>query len=195
MSAIKPTTTYFVITLILGVFGGAIAYMVLRKDYPKQAKQILLIGVVISVIWTAVFAAAGNDDSDDDKNRPLTELEKQSKIIQVVQNYNGTTRKGMSVAEAIAISVATTYPGEGILENPSTQHGWYAEREYQMGNDDIIYRVVFYFETYSEKTEFVWFVNTNTDKIYAGNEHGKAALDLIHETEEFAQEAEKLAKK
>lgn len=183
MSAIKPTTTYFVITLILGVFGGAIAYVVLRKDYPKQAKQILLIGVVISAIWTAVFVSAMNDNSDDSEDAlqdsTPTKLDSEKEILEFIQNYKGKDNSGPAFNEVFDGLLVIAYPGENITENPSTTGYFIASPDVSREISNRYWKVEFELQTYRERVHYEWIVDTETNSVYAANERANDILTIL----------------
>jgi len=183
LSTIKPTTTYFVITLILGVFGGAIAYAVLRKDYPKQAKQILIIGIVISTIWTAVFVSAMNGSSDDSKDAlqddTPTKLDSEKEVLEFIQNYKGEDNAGPTFNEVFDGLLAVAYPGENIIDNPSTTGYFIASPDISREISDRYWKVEFELQTYREKVHYEWIVDTETSSVYAANERSKDILTIL----------------
>ena len=45
---------WYVISILFGIIGGLIAYVILKNDSPKLAKNCLIIGVILSVVTFAL---------------------------------------------------------------------------------------------------------------------------------------------
>ena len=46
-------------TILLTIFGGVIAYFVIKEDDPKKAKNCLYLGIILTVIWIAFSVVSG----------------------------------------------------------------------------------------------------------------------------------------
>ena len=134
---------------------------------------IILISMIGAIIWT-VF----DDDSDSPSSYDL-EKENEQRIVKLVQNYQGEDQKGENMIEVLSIMINIAYSNEDIFNNPSTNVGWYAFEDYT--KKDGVYQVVFNFETYREKVEYVWYVDTNdNDKIFAGDNGAKSIIATLN---------------
>lgn len=54
---IPRSAWWFLLPVLLGIIGGIIAYFVLRSDDPRKARDCLLLGVILTVIFVAVDVA------------------------------------------------------------------------------------------------------------------------------------------
>jgi len=66
VSSVNTPRSYawYLLPIVLGLLGGVIAYFVLRKSDSKKAKICLIIGIGISVLWTAAVVNAGSSERD-----------------------------------------------------------------------------------------------------------------------------------
>ena len=46
----KSSSTWYLLPILVGMIGGIIAYLVIRKDDPHKAKNCIYIGIVMMVI-------------------------------------------------------------------------------------------------------------------------------------------------
>jgi len=133
---------------------------------------IFLIAIIYSVISVAL------DDDSQPQEKFDFEIE-QERIVKLVQDYQGKDHTGETLVDALSIMISIAYPDESILDNPSTNVGWYAFEDYAKG--DGIFQVGFEFETYREKAEYIWYVDTNNNnKISAGNQGAKSILNVVN---------------
>ena len=98
-------------------------------------------------------------------------------VADLVKQYKGKDGKGDRLIDVLATLITIAYPNEQILDNPSSVVDWYAFPD--LTKREGIYKVGFIFETYKENTEYVWYVDTNTNRISAGNSGAKAILDTL----------------
>ena len=61
------------------------------------------------------------------------------------------------------------------INNPSTEHGWTAIKEYSENGD--VWTVEFYFKTYRETVKIVWYANMDTHSVYSGDTAAKSILN------------------
>ena len=134
---------------------------------------IFLISIIGAIVWT-VF-----DDKSDSPSSYDLEKEHEQQIIEIVQKYQGEDQKGQNTLEALSMMINIAYPNEDVLNNPSSNVGWYAFEDFT--KKDGIYKVGFDFETYREKAEYIWYVDTNdNNKIFAGNNGAKSILSTLN---------------
>ena len=46
----KSSSTWYLLPILVGMIGGIIAYLIIRKDDPHKAKNCIYIGIVMMVI-------------------------------------------------------------------------------------------------------------------------------------------------
>lgn len=51
----RRSNWWFLLPILFNVIGGVIAYFVIKEDDPKKAKNCLLLGIILTVIWFALF--------------------------------------------------------------------------------------------------------------------------------------------
>ena len=110
------------------------------------------------------------------KESKLVELTDRQ-VADLVKQYKGKDGKGDRLVDVLATLITIAYPNEQILDNPSSVVDWYAFPD--LTKREGIYKVGFIFETYKEDTEYIWYVDTNTNRISAGNSGAKAILDTL----------------
>jgi len=149
-------------------------------DRPLTSKEWVIVSGVIFVLFVLMIIAAvqvvNERDIDSEKERDAS-LQKEKEVTDMVKHYQGKDGKGDRLIDVLKIIINVAYPREDILKNPSTVVDWYAMEDFT--KKDGVYRVVFFINTYREDTEFVWYVDTKTNKIFAGNEGAKSVLDAI----------------
>ncbi len=99
-------------------------------------------------------------------------------VADIVKQYKGKDGKGDRLVDVLATLINVAYPNENILDSPSTLVDWYAFPD--LTKKQGVYKVGFIFQTYKEDTEYIWYVDTNTNRISAGNSDAKAILDLLY---------------
>lgn len=60
----KRSNFWYILPLVLGLGGGILAYFVLRESDSKKAKICLIIGIVISAVWTGAIASSGTSETN-----------------------------------------------------------------------------------------------------------------------------------
>ncbi|MEM3064019.1 MAG: hypothetical protein QW177_01445 [Candidatus Nitrosotenuis sp.] len=55
MEVRKRSAWWFLLPILFNVIGGVIAYFVIKDDDPKRAKNCLLLGIILTAIWFAIF--------------------------------------------------------------------------------------------------------------------------------------------
>ena len=50
----KPSAILYIFPILLGFIGGIIGYFVVRKQDPKMARNLLIVGIVISVLMVVL---------------------------------------------------------------------------------------------------------------------------------------------
>lgn len=136
------------------------------------------VGLVVGIIFFLViaFAAVGSSHPSNTDSTSVDSTEKQA--ISFVQNYKGSSGNGLSIIQVITLAIDFTYPGEKISNNPSTELGWIAMKDYsQNGN---IWKVEFDFKTYRENIGIVWYANMDTHAIYSGDITAKNILNIVN---------------
>lgn len=148
-----------------------------KKGFGIGTKIGFGIGMIFFII--IVIGAIANSSSNTSTNTDSSNVINQDKqAISLVQNYKGSNGNGLSIAQIITFIIVAAYPNENILDNPSTQHGWIALRDYdQQGN---VWKVEFDFKTYRENVGIVWFVNMDTHSVYSGDTTAKNILDMTN---------------
>jgi len=144
---------------------------------------VIIVGVVLAVTNTGETKSGEQDRSADTQELSYMErfAEKEKEVLDLVKDYNGKDGSGLTLAEVIAMSILTSYPGEEILDNPSTDLGWSALPIEGNPDTDKSWDAKFYLETYRETTSFEWTVDMETKTIYAKNENGKVILDMLND--------------
>jgi len=108
---------------------------------------------------------------------PKTTLLTDRQVADLVKQYKGKDGKGDRLVDVLATLINVAYPNEQILDNPSSVVDWYAFPD--LTKREGIYKVGFIFETYKEDTEYIWYVDTNTNRISAGNSDAKDILNIL----------------
>lgn len=139
---------------------------------------IFLISIVGALIWTAY------DMTDPEYKQVYREEQKEREqaeqhALETVQKYQGEDQKGENTLEALSLMIDIAYSNEDIINNPSTNVGWYVFED--PTKKEGIYKVGFDFETYREKVEYIWYVDTNdNNRIFAGNDGAKSILSVLN---------------
>ena len=55
MQVRRRSSLWFLLPIILNIFGGVIAYFVIRDDDPRRARSCLLLGAVLAAIPVLLF--------------------------------------------------------------------------------------------------------------------------------------------
>ncbi len=101
----------------------------------------------------------------------------QKQIMEILMSYNGSNEKGLTVMNAIVEQIAVKYPDEKIYANKNTKVDIIFSNKDQ--STENTYKVIFMFESYKGKMEYVWNVNTDTKQIEAKNSDAKHILDIV----------------
>jgi len=125
----------------------------------------------IAIIWTVAEDISNNEEEED------TSVPTEKEIVEFVYYYKGKDNQGKNIGQTLAVVANVAYPNEDILKNPSTVIDWYAIEDFT--KERGIYRVGFILETYRENLEYIWYVDTNTNKIFPGNDGAKSVLDIV----------------
>jgi hypothetical protein len=139
---------------------------------------IFLITIIVVVIWNVY------DMTNPEYKRVYKEEQKETEqaeqqAIEIVQKYQGEDQKGENTLEALSIMINIAYQNEDIFNNPSTIVEWYTFEDFT--KKEGVYQVVFNFETYREKVEYIWYVDTNdNNKIFAGDNGAKSILSVLN---------------
>ena len=48
------SNAWYLLPILIGLIGGIIAYLILRKDDPKKAKKCLYVGIVLAIIGITI---------------------------------------------------------------------------------------------------------------------------------------------
>lgn len=51
---VKRSKAWYVLPIVIGIFGGIISYFAVRKDDPKLGKNCLIVGIIMLVIDTVM---------------------------------------------------------------------------------------------------------------------------------------------
>ena len=55
MEVKRRSTWWFLLPILFNVIGGIIAYFIIKEDDPKNARDCLLLGVILTAIGFAIF--------------------------------------------------------------------------------------------------------------------------------------------
>ena len=44
------SNTWYLLPILVGLIGGVVAYLVLRRDDPKKAKKCLYVGIILAIV-------------------------------------------------------------------------------------------------------------------------------------------------
>jgi cytochrome bd-type quinol oxidase subunit 2 len=55
MEVKRRSAWWFLLPILFNVIGGVIAYFVIKEDDKKRAKDCLLLGIILTAIWLALF--------------------------------------------------------------------------------------------------------------------------------------------
>ncbi len=55
----RRSNMWFLLPIFVGLIGGVIAYLILRKDDPAKAKNCLYLGIILAAIGIALNLALG----------------------------------------------------------------------------------------------------------------------------------------
>jgi hypothetical protein len=64
----KKSNAWYLLPVFLGIIGGIIAYLVLRKSDSGKARNCLLVGTGMLILGIVVIATSGNSDSNSENN-------------------------------------------------------------------------------------------------------------------------------
>jgi hypothetical protein len=142
---------------------------------------IAVIFVVIVVIVAIVIdldekPATQNESSKQVGNQ---KMQTNKQVIEFIQNYKGKDNSGKTLLEVMSMIIATAYPNEKILENPSTTVGFYALPIPDEAEGIRNWSVEFSLETYRESTSFEWIVDTETNSVYAKSANSADILNVL----------------
>lgn len=146
-----------------------------KKGFSVGAKIGFGVGVIFFLILIAGAIAASNSGSTQSSSSDTTS---EQQAIAFVQQYRGSSGTGYSISQIITLVVDIAYSGENILNNPSTEHGWTATKEYSENGN--VWTVEFYFKTYRENIKIVWYANMDTHSVYSGDITAKSILDIVN---------------
>ena len=144
------------------------------------------IGVIAAIaVGIAVLAVIQDSQSSDvvlvknpeikihTTDEDLTSNEK--KAIDLVQNYNGVDSQGDNLAYVIGNVISSKY-SEDVIYSPNTKLGWGAFSDPDQEN---LYGVTFEFVSDNDEFSFLWYVNINTNEIYAASDGAEQLLILV----------------
>lgn len=194
--------------IFIGIPALIIALIVLKikNQITKKILKKILLGTVVLVLGLvalqiisqyamtdeekAVRAAEREAEEARALQERIAEREKQAElnrqeelvltdrqVADIVKQYKGKDGKGDRLVDVLATLINVAYPNERILDNPSSVVDWYAFPD--LTKREGIYKVGFIFQTYKEDTEYIWYVDTNTNRISAGDSGAKAILDSL----------------
>ena len=132
-------------------------------------KRIIGIAIVSGILLGLVGVVMLSDDSDSE-----------TEILEFVWNYKGKDNSGPTLGKTLAVILAVKYPGEDILENPSTTKYYFATPDYSKGTtSDRYWTVELELQTYDDKVYFKWFVDAETNSVQAGNRMAESILNIL----------------
>ena len=146
-----------------------------KKGFSIGAKIGIGVGFILVLIFGVGAIVASNTGSTQSSSSDTTS---EQQAISFVQQYRGSSGTGYSISQIITLVVDIAYSGENILNNPSTEHGWTAIKEYSENGN--VWTVEFYFKTYRENVKIVWYANMDTHSIYSGDTTAKSILDIVN---------------
>jgi len=142
------------------------------------ARMIVIAVLIMGLGVLAVISSASDRDeartgSGEEKSVGLTDRQ----VADIVKQYRGEDGKGETLVELLAVLINTAYPNEDILDNPSTAFDWYAFEDFTKPSG--IYKVGFIFQTYKDDIEYVWYVDMNTNTIFAEDGGARSVLHTL----------------
>lgn len=144
---------------------------------------VIIVGVVIWAIGPGeTKSVEQNKSTETQKDSSYMDrfMEKENRVLDLAKDYKGKGNSGLTLTEAIAMSVLAAYPGEDILNNPSTGLEWSALPTSGNPDTDKSWDVKFYLKTYRGTVNYEWTVDLETNSMYAKNENGKNILDTLN---------------
>ena len=146
-----------------------------KKGFGIGKKIGLGLGIIFFLLLIVGAVDAANRSTQSSASDTSTS---EQQAIAFVQQYRGSSGTGYSISQIITLVVDIAYSGENILNNPSTEHGWTAIKEYSENGD--VWTVEFYFKTYRENVKIVWYANMDTHSVYSGDTAAKSILDMTN---------------
>ncbi len=55
MEVKRRSAWWFLLPILFNMIGGVIAYFVIKEDDPRKARDCLLLGIILTAIWFALF--------------------------------------------------------------------------------------------------------------------------------------------
>jgi len=140
-------------------------------------KVAMVIGGIFGIFIGIGIIAVSFDDSNDSQSNIISTQELEKNAIEFVQNYKGKDGRGDRLIDVLGVIINVAYPDEEIVNNPSSEIGWYAFEDFT--KDDGVYQVGFIFKTYRDDSEIVWYLDTKTNEVFAGDKVAKSVLDTL----------------
>ena len=94
--------------------------------------------------------------------------------VDLLKSYKGENQRGMTVLEVLSDQISSKHTDENIYEDDGTRIELFVSNENQP-----IYKISLYFESYKEKMEYVWNVNIDSGEVKAVSSDAKHVSDIV----------------
>ena len=94
--------------------------------------------------------------------------------VDLLKSYKGENQRGMTVLEVLSDQISSKHTDENIYEDDGTRIELFVSNENQP-----IYKISLYFESYKEKMEYVWNVNIDSGEVKAISSDAKHVSDIV----------------
>lgn len=146
----------------------------------------VIIAIIAGVVYLIFSPKETKTESESDtaeeiatEQSALSNYHSYDEVMDFVKNYQGKDNSGQKLTEIIVMIIIAAYPGEKILDNPSTNYGFDATPIEDYTDIGRHWNARFYIETYRESTTFEWAVDMKTKEIYPSNQNGKDVLAVL----------------
>ena len=138
-------------------------------SFLKKRAPFYLAGITILVVFVIPELTKG----DLQTSLPELSVEEQ-KIADVVLNYDGPNKTGLTVIEAIADKIEEEYPNEKIYDNKKTKVDLTVT-----SLEASEYNVVLSFESHKGELNYDWNVNAESGDIESNSQDAKNIINLV----------------
>lgn len=140
------------------------------KKFLKKRAPIYLAVIAIVIIFIVPELSKG----DLENKFPQTLSSEEQDVINILMDYNGPNKKGLTVYDAITSQIDNEYPNEKIYDNKKTN---VIISVTKLENDE--YQVILDFDSYKEDFHYDWNVNIKSKNIEGNDEDSKYIINLV----------------
>ncbi len=139
------------------------------RSFLKKRAPLYLAVVAIVVVFVIPELTKGTLENS------LPELPAaEQEIVNILMEYDGPNKVGLTVMDAISIKIDEEYLNEKIYDNKRTQ--------IELVVTDVSaeeYQIVLNFKSHKGEMNYDWNVNTNSEEIISNNQESKHIINLV----------------